>query len=428
MAVPYNVIEIFTSEEARFRGRPVTDAVIDTLRGTRIAARCFVSRGVAGYYENGEVTSARLEVLSSNLPLKIEVILPAPELEHILPQITEIVTDGIVVVEDMQVCSHRSRYRLIPRQLLVRDIMATPAVSVTEDTPVSEVVRLLLEAEFNAVPVTDEAGRPVGIITQGDLVRRADMPLRLGLLEELDHGVVTDFFQRAEQISAREVMTRPLQTIRADEPVSRAIEVMNRHNLKRLPVIGEEGTLVGVITRLDVFRAAVSGPPGETPAAESCYVQWQGVPHVRDCMKRETGTVSPETSIGEVLRTLDERRVQRVAVVDEDNHLLGLLTDRDILAAIDRRPEGLVRGIIDRLPLPGRRQRAEGEITLDTTAGEIMETDLVTVTEDATVEDALRLMVEHSLKRLPVLDDEGRYQGMISRDALLRLSVSSADR
>lgn len=424
MAVPYNVIEVFTSEEARSQGRPVADAIIDVLRRSRIAARCFVSRGQAGYYENGEVASARLEVLSSNLPLKIEVILPAPELERILPEITQIVTDGIVVVEDMQVQSHRSQYRLIPRQLRVRDIMTAPPVSVSTDTPVSDIVRLLLRAQFNAVPVVDESDRPVGIITQGDLVRKADMPLRLGLLDDAVDDIVAQFYERAAAMGARDVMTAPVRTVRSDETVLRTVELMNRHGLKRLPVTDETGRLVGVITRLDVIRAAVSAEAKGEPARDTCYVDWEGVPRVGDCVSRETGTVKPETSIDELLRTLDERSVQRLAVVDDEDHLLGLVTDRDILSALSHHPEGLVRGIIDRLPLPGRRRRPAGEITLDTTAGEIMKTDLITLTEDATLEEGLRLMVQHSLKRLPVVDAEGRYQGMISRNALLRMSAS----
>ncbi len=423
MPVPYNVIEIFTSEEARFGGRPVADAIIELLRSTRIAARCFVSRGQAGYYENGEVASARLEVLSSNLPLKIEVILPAPELARVLPRVTEIVTDGIVVVKDVEVHSHRSRYRLIPRQMLVRDIMATPAASARPDTPVSDVVRLLLTAEFNAVPVIDGEERPIGVITQGDLVRRAQMPLRLGLLGASDSSVVADFYERAATLPASEVMSRSVRTVGADEPVARAVEAMQEHDLKRLPVVDEVGRLAGMVTRLDVFRAAVSHLSEEPASPASCYVEWEGVPRVRDCMRRETGTVGSDTSLDEALRTLDEHSVQRIAVVDAGGRLLGLLTDRDILAAISHRPEGLVRAIIARLPLPGARRSETAAITLETTAGEIMETDLITVTEDATLEEALHLMVANSLKRLPVVDPEGRYQGMISRNALLRLSV-----
>jgi len=218
-------------------------------------------------------------------------------------------------------------------------------------------------------------------------------------------------------------MSGSVRTIGADKPVAEAVEAMHRNDLKRLPVVDEEGRLVGVITRLDVLRAAVSGLTEEPAAPASGYVEWEGVPRVQDCMSRETGTVGPDTSLDEALRTLDERSVQRIAVVDADGRLLGLLTDRDILAAISHRPEGLVRAIIDRLPLPGVRRAEVPEITLETTAGEIMETDLITVTEDATLEQALHLMVANSLKRLPVVDPEGRYQGMITRNAPLRLSV-----
>jgi CBS domain-containing protein len=423
MSAVYNVIEVFTSEEARSDGKPVADAIIDVLRDARIAARCFVSRGHAGYYESGEVASARLEVLSSNLPLKIEVILPAPELDQVLDRITQIVTDGIVVVEEMEVHSHRSRYRLIPRQLLVRDIMTTPAVSVARKTAVDEIVRLLLSSEFNGVPVVDDHNRPVGIITQGDLVGRAGMPLRLGLIDEAGEGVTSDFRERARKITAEDVMTTPVKTIRSDRPVSEVVELMRKHGLKRFPVTDEDGTLAGMVTRLDVFRMAFSGRSHDSRGRDVCYVDWEGMPRVSDCMTRETGTVRPDASIGEVLRSLNERSVQRIAVVDEDQRLLGLLTDRDILTAIGHRPRGRIREIIDHFPLPRRKASDAGEITLDTTAGEIMKTDLITVAENATLDEALRLMVEHALKRLPVVDEGGRYRGMVSRNALLRLSI-----
>lgn len=419
----YNVIEIFTSEEARWRGKPISDAVIGVLRDARIAARCIVSRGQAGYYERGEVVSTTIQVLSFNLPIKIEIILPEPELENILPQIVEIVTDGIVVVEEMRIYSHRSRYRLIPRQLLVRDIMVQPPVSVPLDASVSSLVRILLREEFNALPVIDDAGRPVGIITQGDLIKRADMPLRLGLLGELERGELDSFLAEAEALTAADVMTSPVVTVRDDQPVTDVVALMNKRNLKRLPVVDETGTLVGVVTRLDIFKAVVGRRSDEPEQARPDYVQWQGVPCVGDVMERETGTVSPDTSIDEVLRNLSARNVQRMAVVDEDGRLLGLVTDRNIIAALGHRPGGLLRSLVARLPLPWRRREQDEDITLQTTAGEIMTTDLVTVTEDATLEEAMNLMVKSALKRLPVVDTKGRYLGMISRAALLRMSA-----
>ena len=73
----YQAIEIFTSETARFRNQPAADAVIQYIRDLKIAARCIVTRGIAGCYESGEITTPKLEVLSYNLPLRIYIVLPA---------------------------------------------------------------------------------------------------------------------------------------------------------------------------------------------------------------------------------------------------------------------------------------------------------------------------------------------------------------
>lgn len=196
---------------------------------------------------------------------------------------------------------------------------------------------------------------------------------------------------------------------------------MRRRGLKRLPVVAEDGKLAGMVTRLDVFRAAVAQPVERPQARLEHYVEVGGVPCVRDVMNRETGTVGPDTSIDEVLRNLSAQRVQRMAVVDEDGRLLGLVTDRDILSALGPRSGGLMRSALDLLRLSGA-QPGGPVVTLDTTAGAIMKTDLVTIGEDAALDEAMALMVEHGLKRLPVLDADGRYRGMISRAEILRLS------
>lgn len=85
MALDYRVIEVFTSEGARYKGHPVATALVKRVRDLRIAARCMVSRGMAGCYENGEVATQGIEVVSFNMPLKIEIVLPAAELGRVLP-------------------------------------------------------------------------------------------------------------------------------------------------------------------------------------------------------------------------------------------------------------------------------------------------------------------------------------------------------
>ena len=74
----YKKIEIFTSEEARWEGRPLYAAIVQFVHDLKIAARCLVTRGIEGSYESGEIATGRLEVLSYNMPVRITIIVPRP--------------------------------------------------------------------------------------------------------------------------------------------------------------------------------------------------------------------------------------------------------------------------------------------------------------------------------------------------------------
>jgi len=172
----YKAIEIFTSEAARFRKKPLVDAVLQYVHDLKIAARCMVTRGIAGCYENGELATGRLEILSYNLPVRMYILIPAAEIDLVLDGLNEIVTDGIVALHDLNVLSHRTRNSFFPRQLLVRDVMTPDPRSVTQKTFVSDAARLLLSSVFTGLPVLDEKQRPVGMVTQGDLIRKGGSP------------------------------------------------------------------------------------------------------------------------------------------------------------------------------------------------------------------------------------------------------------
>jgi PII-like signaling protein len=104
----YSIIEIFTREEVHWHGTPLSEAIARLVAKEKRSARCIVTRGIAGCFENGEVTTHRIVDLSYNLPLKIEVILPSTEVDTVLPHIEEMVADGIVVVRQGEMRIHRT--------------------------------------------------------------------------------------------------------------------------------------------------------------------------------------------------------------------------------------------------------------------------------------------------------------------------------
>jgi CBS domain-containing protein len=145
--------------------------------------------------------------------------------------------------------------------LTVRDVMDAEPASVTLDTPVQDVVRLLRERELTGVPVVNDGGRCVGIITESDLVMAGDEgDLHLPHFIELFGGIVfleslhrfEERLKRALASTAKDMMSEDPVTIGPDATLQEAGRLMSHSHHNRLPVV-DHGRLVGVVTRVDVL-------------------------------------------------------------------------------------------------------------------------------------------------------------------------------
>ncbi len=147
--------------------------------------------------------------------------------------------------------------------LTVRDIMETDVPVVTVADPVEKVIGILREHDLPGVPVVNEGGRCVGIITDADLVIAGeDEELHLPHYVQLFGGVVflesishfEERLRKAFASTAEDMMTPDPVTIEPDATVREAARVIARKKHNRLPVV-EHGRLVGVVTRVDVLDA-----------------------------------------------------------------------------------------------------------------------------------------------------------------------------
>ncbi|MFA5112011.1 MAG: CBS domain-containing protein, partial [Desulfobaccales bacterium] len=289
------------------------------------------------------------------------------------------------------------------------------------DTSLAEVARLLLSSTFTGLPVVDGENRPVGVISQGDLIYKAGMPMRLGLLAESDRDKVSAIMEALAPKQAREVMTQPAVTIEQDKLVTAAVNLMLKKQVKRLPVIDTDGRLVGILSRLDVFHTILR----ECPDWQAFQKQEIAVElrFVSDIMRRDTSTVLPDTPVKEVIRIIDCNDIQRVCVVDREGYFLGLISDRDLLAAFADRHPGIWDYFVNKISSAEHTQLWE-DLSAKT-AREVMNSNIVTVRQDAPINEAIRLMLERAIKRLPVVDSQGKFKGLVSRDALLRAGYAS---
>ena len=120
-------------------------------------------------------------------------------------------------------------------RMVVKDIMSSPVVTLDEDSASNKVATLMDENDLGCVIVTNKAGKPVGIITERDLVIRV-----------LAKNLVPD------TIEAKEIMTSPLVTIQPEATISEAARRMSRMDIRRLGVV-YKGNLVGLISSRDIL-------------------------------------------------------------------------------------------------------------------------------------------------------------------------------
>jgi CBS domain-containing protein len=138
-----------------------------------------------------------------------------------------------------------------PATTLVQDVMNPRVISVTEGAAYKDIVTLLRRHRVSAVPVLDAAGRVTGVVSEADLLMKQTAPA-------LPVGAVRLAWRlrersKASACTAAELMTSPAVTVRADADVAKAARLMRDRNVRRLPVTGADGRLVGIVSRTDVL-------------------------------------------------------------------------------------------------------------------------------------------------------------------------------
>jgi CBS domain-containing protein len=143
------------------------------------------------------------------------------------------------------------------------DLMTTSLVVVPPETPVAGVVELLSSRGISAVPVTDAEGRLLGLVTEGDLIRRLAEEERgplgwfLGLFA--DSRRLAQRYAKAHGAKAEDVMTREVITVGETAGAEEIARLMERHGIRRVPVL-REGRLAGIVSRADLLRAVLVPP------------------------------------------------------------------------------------------------------------------------------------------------------------------------
>jgi CBS domain-containing protein len=152
------------------------------------------------------------------------------------------------------------------------DIMATNVVTVGADASVGEVAKLLLDNHISAVPVVGKKGELLGIVSEGDLLRRTEIGTekhRSWWLEALTSSdTLADEFVKSHARKVSDVMTRQVITATLGTPISEIATLLEKNNIKRVPIV-MAGKVVGIVSRANLIQALASAAKSSVPEAKA---------------------------------------------------------------------------------------------------------------------------------------------------------------
>jgi len=221
-----------------------------------------------------------------------------------------------------------------------REVMSRRVISVTPETTIEEAIRLMLDHRISGLPVVDAAGALVGVVTEGDLLRRIETGTDkrhsgwVGLL--LGPGRLAAEYTRSHAHKVGEVMTSEVVGVSPDTPLTEVVELMEDRRIKRVPVV-DRGKLVGIVSRANLVAALAGMLSKERGAAMSDDDIRRAI--LAEIDKQPWG---PRESVDAVVRDgvvelqgtiLDER--ERAALIVAAENLPGVKSVRDMLVWVE---------------------------------------------------------------------------------------------
>ncbi|TMJ02174.1 MAG: CBS domain-containing protein [Alphaproteobacteria bacterium] len=139
-----------------------------------------------------------------------------------------------------------------------KDVMVSPVITVSPDASVAETANILLRNRISAVPVVSKAGALLGIVSEGDLIRRAEIGTerhRTWWLEMLaSHNTIAMDYVKSHASKVSDIMTTWPVSVGAETPLAEIADLLEMRKIKRVPVV-RDGKVIGIVSRADLLQA-----------------------------------------------------------------------------------------------------------------------------------------------------------------------------
>jgi CBS domain-containing protein len=205
----------------------------------------------------------------------------------------------------------------------VRDVMTRNVISVQPDESILTAARLMLQNRFSGLPVVDASGALLGVVTEGDFLRRGEIGTARHRPKWLEFivgpGRLADEYVHSTGKKVGEVMTPDPYTVTEDDSLEKVVALMERRRIKRLPVM-RDGRMVGIVSRANLMHALASmarqAPP---PSGDDAAIRDQILASLSKQHWALGVNVVVKNGVAEVWGTIMDERERQACIVTIEN-------------------------------------------------------------------------------------------------------------
>jgi CBS domain-containing protein len=226
------------------------------------------------------------------------------------------------------------------RGMKVSDVMTSPVLTIEAESPLLQAVQIMLARNISGLPVVDKQGKLVGMVTEGDLLRRAETATQRRRPRWLEYligpGRLADEYTRSHGRKVDDVMTPDPMTVTEQTPLDEVVRIMEKHRIKRLPVMRGRD-LVGIVSRANLLHGLAGIAREIKPASASDQAIRE---QLMGELRRQTWAPSAlinvvvKDGVVELWGTITDERERQAIIVAAEN-VAGVKAVRDHLVWIE---------------------------------------------------------------------------------------------
>ncbi len=153
-----------------------------------------------------------------------------------------------------------------------KDIMTTKVITISKDTTIGELSRILLKNKISGLPVVDDEGKLIGMVTDADIITEDMEPMSPIYFDPLiiSYAFIENFekYQKDAkeylETKVEEIMAKRVKSVKKETPVSEIARIMVKDKINRIPVIDEKNKVIGIVARADIIKSMVGDAEKES--------------------------------------------------------------------------------------------------------------------------------------------------------------------